>query len=396
MDPDRFHRRCRELERLGGWTERDARRLAELGPRVESDFAAVVGELLAQIGDLEEVREVLGRGRQPLAEVEAALLDWLRGLFSGRYQVDYAVSCWRAGESCLIMGLDPAQIHVSLARMRSRLVEAACDREETDQVVDAEALAALHRRLDLDLAIILEAYRSEYDRRQQQVERRAAAGQMASGVAHELRQPLNVLRTSAYYLLHAGNPSPEKTAEHLQRIERQVVVADRVITAMSTFAKLPAPVVVPVSLRQSLSEALESNPMPSEIEIRLACGEAVPCAVADFAQLQIVLGNLLRNAREAMPEGGCLSLSARREGRWVEISVSDTGVGIGDEDRRHILEPLYTTKPRGMGLGLAISRAIVEKHGGVLRVESEPDKGATFTVTLPAAEARTEGVEPQT
>ena len=133
--------------------------------------------------------------------------------------------------------------------------------------------------------------------------------------------------------------------------------------------------------------------MPSGIDVSIDCPEDLEPVPADFGQLQIVLGNLFRNASDAMPEGGRLSVTVRDDGERVEIAVADTGEGIEASDLERITEPLYTTKARGMGLGLAITRAIVEKHGGGIRVASEPGKGATFTVTLPRAAASEEEAE---
>ncbi len=104
-----------------------------------------------------------------------------------------------------------------------------------------ETVRALNKLLDLDLAIIEDAYQAEYMARLQRSERLATLGQVAGGVAHELRNPLNVVKTSVYYLLNARNPTPEKQAEHLRRIERNVELADNVITALSNFAKVPVP-----------------------------------------------------------------------------------------------------------------------------------------------------------
>jgi two-component system sensor kinase FixL len=108
--------------------------------------------------------------------------------------------------------------------------------------------------------------------------------------------------------------------------------------------------------------------------------------LGDAHQLRIVFGNLIRNARDAMPQGGELVIRARDVGNEVAIEVVDTGVGIRSEDLGKIMEPLYSTKARGIGLGLAITRAIVEKHGGKLDVASELGRGTTFTVTLSAAD----------
>ena len=104
-----------------------------------------------------------------------------------------------------------------------------------------ETVRALNKLLDLDLAIIEDAYQAEYMARLQRSERLATLGQVAGGVAHELRNPLNVVKTSVYYLLNARNPTPEKQADHLRRIERNVELADNVITALSNFAKVPVP-----------------------------------------------------------------------------------------------------------------------------------------------------------
>jgi signal transduction histidine kinase len=244
---------------------------------------------------------------------------------------------------------------------------------------------ALNQLLDLDLAIIEDAYQAEYMARLQRSERLATLGQIAGGVAHELRNPLNVVKTSVYYLLNARNPTEEKKAEHFRRIERHVVLADGVITALSSFAKMPVPALQPVPLGPCIREVLETNPVPEDCQVVIDCPPSLPCALADTMQLRIVLGNLVRNAREAMPQGGRLTFTARQEAGHIELAVADTGVGIPAESLARVMEPLYSTKARGLGLGLAIARAILEKNNGSLRVVSEPGRGSTFTVRLPAA-----------
>ncbi len=123
-----------------------------------------------------------------------------------------------------------------------------------------ETVRALNKLLDLDLAIIEDAYQTEYIARLQRTERLATLGQVAGGVAHELRNPLNVVKTSVYYLLNARNPTPEKKSDHLKRIERNVELADNVITSLSNFAKMPVPALVPIAIEPLLSESLEINP----------------------------------------------------------------------------------------------------------------------------------------
>jgi signal transduction histidine kinase len=107
----------------------------------------------------------------------------------------------------------------------------------------------------------------------------------------------------------------------------------------------------------------------------------------DSDQVTQVLINLVRNAIEAMPNGGTLTIRAAAVDGWVHTRVIDTGMGISDENMKKIFQPLFTTKTRGIGLGLAICRRLAEANGGVLTVESREGEGATFTLTLPVAAA---------
>jgi len=170
-----------------------------------------------------------------------------------------------------------------------------------------------------------------------------------------------VIKTSVYYLLNARNPTDDKRAEHLKRIERHVVLADGVITALSNFARMPVPDLKPVRARAVAEEAVELNPPPANIRVVHDWPDDLPPALADADQLRIVFANLVRNAREAMPQGGTLTFAVRAAGGRVEVTVADTGVGIPPEHLARIMEPLYTTKARGLGLGLALARAILEK-----------------------------------
>jgi signal transduction histidine kinase len=204
-------------------------------------------------------------------------------------------------------------------------------------------------------------------------------------VAHELRNPLNVIKTSVYYLLHARNPTPEKTSEHLQRIEQQVGLADRVITTLVSFAKMPLPELQPTVIGELVSQVLQTCQLSGNIEAIIDCPDSLPPVLADPDQLRIVLGNLIRNARDAMPEGGQLKIVGRAAEDHVEVDVIDTGVGIPAEHLSQISEPLFSTKSRGLGLGLALVRSILDKNQGALRVSSELGHGSAFTVQLRAA-----------
>jgi signal transduction histidine kinase len=158
-----------------------------------------------------------------------------------------------------------------------------------------------------------------------------------------------------------------------------------VITALSNFARLPVPNLQPFAVAACLREVLGHYEWPNIVAVTVDCPDDLPPALGDPSQLQIVFSNLVRNARDAMPHGGRLTITARAEQDAIDIAVADTGDGVPRENLSRIMEPLFTTKARGIGLGLAMARAIVEKHHGRISVVSEPGQGATFTVRLPAA-----------
>jgi signal transduction histidine kinase len=325
---------------------------------------------------------VITGGVAQVERLKGKLNQWVGDLFCGPYDAEYVLRRWRVGFRHVLIGLEQVYTNAALSRLRigiSQYLESNWAGTVHDMLA---AKRSLHRLLDLDLAIIELAYQTAFQERQQGIERLAAIGQIAGGVAHELRNPLNVVKTSVYYLINARSPSPEKMAEHLKRIERQVGIADSVITALNDFGRLPLPNMQPVPVEPHLREILEATPSTAEIEVRLECPVGLPPVQGDPHQLRIVFGNLIRNAREAMPKGGRLTISAQQLASEVNISVADTGVGIPADDLQRIMEPLFTTKARGIGLGLAISRAIVDKHHGRLEVSSEPGKGTTFVVSL--------------
>src|SRR5207249_3456425 len=129
---------------------------------------------------------------------------------------------------------------------------------------------------------------------------------------------------------------------------------------------------------------LEMTALPENVQVEIQCPSSLPPALADVDQVRIVFSNLVRNAREAMPQGGRLSITGCQLDDSVEVSFTDTGVGIPPEQLHQIMEPLYSTKARGLGLGLAIARSILDKNKGSLRLASELGRGSTFTVRLAA------------
>jgi signal transduction histidine kinase len=385
MDPETLYQRYQELQRYVGWTDEDAQRVHSVAAALDPCLPALVDDFYNEIDRHPNARKVITGGAAQVERLKGTLLRWLRELLAGPYDSAYVARRWKVGWRHVEIGLDQVYTNVALSRLRRGLLRALGETWQGAPPEERAVRRSLDALLDLDLAIIEDAYQAEYAARQQRSERLAAIGQVAGGIAHELRNPLNVVKTSVYYLLNARQPSPTKTAEHLQRIERHVVVADGVITALSNFARLPLPNLQPFPVELLVREVLELTPLPDNVQAVLDLPPSLPPGLADQEQLRIVLGNLIRNAREAMPQGGRLTITARPAGDAVEVDVSDTGVGIPAENLKRVMEPLYSTKARGLGLGLAIARSILEKNNGSLRVVSEPGRGTTFTVRLAAA-----------
>jgi two-component system, NtrC family, sensor kinase len=385
METDRRFQRYRELQAYVGWAAEDAQRVAAVGPLIEPSLPALIDDFYAEIERHPDALKVITGGRVQIERLKGTLVQWVRELLGGRYDSDYVSRRWRVGWRHVEIGLDQVFTNVALSRLRTGLVRVAQESWAGSLEEQRATVRALDKLLDLDLAIIEDAYQTEYTARMQRNERLATLGQVAGGVAHELRNPLNVVKTSVYYILNARTPSPEKTAEHLRRIERNVDLADGVITALSSFAKMPIPTLRPTPLNRCIVDALEANAPGAGIAVELDCPAESHRALADEDQLRIVFGNLIRNARDAMTQGGHLAIRCRHVEDIVEVEVTDSGVGIPAHDLARITEPLYSTKARGLGLGLAIVRSILDKCRGSLRVSSEPGKGSTFTVRLIAA-----------
>jgi signal transduction histidine kinase len=384
--PERLNR-YRELQAYVGWTDDDASRILRAGPFVRDRLLPLIDDFYEEIERHPQASKVITGGQAQVDRLKGTLIRWVQELFAGQYDAAYVDRRWKVGNRHVEIGLDQVYTNVALSRLRSGLVQLL----ESQWNGSAEELHAtirsLHKLLDLDLAIIEDAYQLEHLERHQRAERLITIGQVAGGVAHEVRNPLNVIKTSVYYLLNARNASQEKVREHLSRIQSQVAHADGVISALSNFARLPLPNLQPFDLSAALWETIETCGLPPMIELSVDCSEDLPSALGDQTQLQIVFSNLIRNARDAMPGGGRLQIFARGEPGWIELRIEDNGIGIPRENLSRITEPLFTTKARGIGLGLAMAKAIVEKHQGSLSAESELGRGSTFTVRFPAAPA---------
>lgn len=382
-----------ELRDYVGWEVDDAERLASLKPILEPSFDAIIDDFYEEVARHPKAVRVITGGDDQIARLKQTLRGWLSDLFSGPYDEPFVERRFLVGQRHVEIGLEQFYANVAMSRIRGRLLEALAQ-HPPESITERDAtIRSLNRILDLDSAIIDVAYQREFAAREQRQQRMATLGRVSGGIAHELRNPLNAVKTSVYYLLNAPDAPPDKTKEHLERIDRQVAISDNVITALSRFARLPVPTLRPVDLCDLVEQALDANPLPDNIKPQTHRPDKFPLVNGDQEQLVIVLGNLIRNACEAMPDGGELTISCQEtaavtegEAGRFELSVTDTGSGIKPDILPQIMEPLFSTKTRGLGLGLALAQAILKRHDADLSVASKPGDGTTFTMTLNIAE----------
>jgi PAS domain S-box-containing protein len=211
----------------------------------------------------------------------------------------------------------------------------------------------------------------------------AVLGQLAGGLAHELRNPLSVINNAAYFLKMKLSGADGTTKEYLAMIASEVRDAEKVVSDLLNLSRIRAAVQKKTVASDLLAHVLEKRPPTKDITVNTRIAPDLPALFVDSKQIEHVLINLVTNAYQAMHKGGQLTMNARAEKGRVHLSVTDTGCGIAKENMEKLFEPLFTTKARGIGLGLAVSKGLVEANGGSIEVESEDGKGSTFTVVLP-------------
>src|SRR5438309_1209160 len=205
-------------------------------------------------------------------------------------------------------------------------------------------------------------------------ERLAILGQLAGGVSHELRNPLGVVKNSAYYL-RMILPDDHPAGKHLGIIEREVEAANRIVAALLDFARFSVPSRVPSDLNAVVRTCVERETVPDTVTVAAPLAEDLPLVAVDPDHIGLALGNLIRNALQAMPDGGALTVETSWTAEDVLVGVADTGGGIAPEHLDKIFEPLFTTKTRGFGPGLALVKRLLEANGGQITVESAPGQG---------------------
>lgn len=227
-----------------------------------------------------------------------------------------------------------------------------------------------------------------------QTERLAAIGRMAAHVTHEVRNPLSSIGLNVDMLGDEIHDPGSESKKLLESIQQELERLESITEEYLRLARLPEPSLTPEDpshLLRDTAEFVRREMDASGVELSLDLAAQLPAVAMDEPQLRQALLNLLRNAREAMPDGGVAKLEATRYESGVRIQVHDEGAGIGEEEREHVFDLFYTTKERGTGLGLPLTQQIVVAHGGRIACKPRHPQGTTFEVWLPAAAQTTSG-----
>jgi len=219
-------------------------------------------------------------------------------------------------------------------------------------------------------------------------EKLAAIGKLAGGVGHELRNPLGAIKNAAYYI--KGKVTNSELAKREPRIieflgimDDEINSSNKIISDLLNFSRVAKPTVSPAKIRKVMEDVLSRLTVPENIEVINKVDANLPEVEIDADQIRQVFVNIATNAIQGMPEGGKLTIDARKGDKFLEVAISDTGDGISEDVIGKIFDPLFTTRAKGIGLGLAVCKSIIERHGGAIGVESKVGEGATFTVKLP-------------
>ena len=370
-----------ELQDYVGFGPADQVILRALHPGLAPDFLAVSELFYARILEYPAAREVLERGESSVGQLKHSLVAWMDGLFQGPWDDSYVERRARIGRVHVRVGLPQHYMFGAMNVLRRELSARISNLLEPTSPEHQLAQNALSRMLDLELAIMLQTYREDLEAQKARTERMATFGQVVASIGHELRNPLGVAESSVFLLEKRVGTDPG-AKKHLLRISEQIANAIGIINALLDLVRDRPIDPQSLTLSEILARAVDLVPRPAGIRFEIGPLDGLR-VLGDAAQLRQVFVNLLQNAVEACSETGVVTVEGRSVGGKVEISVEDTGHGVDPAVKSRLFEPLTSTKPRGVGLGLALVKRIADRHRGTIVHVAPPTGGARFVLTLP-------------
>lgn len=236
------------------------------------------------------------------------------------------------------------------------------------------------------LAFQRRVHQENLERELRQSQQLAVIGEMLAGLAHEIKNPLHTITGFIQMIENKIEPENEKIRKYTAAAFREIKKLNKLVIDVLDLARQSEPKLELVQIKEILASALSilyDQLVKAGIKIKEIYEEVLPQVKVDPYQIRQVFINIIANAVHAMPTGGTIEITAKTEDDKISVAIADTGVGIPQKDLKKIFLPFFSTKKRGSGLGLDISKKIVEKHQGEIKVESYPKQGTKFTIKLP-------------
>lgn len=384
----------------------DGRLLAVIRGPWKERIPAMVDDFYERILADPSARQVL---RDPLAvdRLRVSLCEWAYDLLDNPAAEGPEAAQWferrtRIGTRHVEVGLPPRFMPLAMNVVRVHIHQIICQHVE-DRAALAATLNAADRALDLELAVMLESYRQLADSELRKTERLATVGRLATGISHELRNPLGIINTGVHILgqlidradaeqasAPAGVSGPARRQRDewrlpLERIARGARQARELSNQLLEYVRVRTPRLFSSPVLAVLQEACAIASIDDSISIDVHVTPEDLCARCDAADLARCLSNLISNAGQAAGDDGSppkVHLDARAVGRALEIRVTDNGPGVSSDLDGRIFEPLYTTRPNATGLGLAIARDLVSSQRGTVSLANPGERGACFLIRL--------------
>jgi two-component system, NtrC family, sensor histidine kinase HydH len=376
-----------ELKRYVSFGPADEDALRAFHPLAASEFPRIAEVFYDHILNHEEARRALEGGESKVGRLKVTLVSWMHKLFQGPWDEEYFELRCRIGRVHVRIALPQHYMFGAMNVIRRELGSLVA-RHYAGQPRELDAAqTAVDKMLDLELAMMLHTYREDLVAQQERIERLSTFGQLAGTIGHELRNPLGVIESSLY-ILKGRLTDDERTTKHLNRIGEQLAISNQIINTLLDLIRDRPLSREQVPLAEVVAGAREAVPLPDGVRLTVSGLEELPEVAGDPAQLRQVFVNLLENAVHAVDGAGEIRVAGARRDGMAEVAVEDTGPGVDPSIGRRLFEPLVTTKTKGIGLGLALVRRILERHEGTVAYERAAGRGARFVVRLPAGGPR--------
>lgn len=359
----------REMAKAVGFDSGDEQQLVELSGWLKPYFPRVVDEFYQVLLANTEMASLFEDEHQ-VARQKSSLQNWLLDVFSGGYDDEYVRRHAAIGRVHLRIGLSQKFAIAMMGVIREAL-DAVISEHAPEGTDVLQARRSIGRILDLELTVMLSTYSELHDERLRTNERLLTLGQLAGSVAHELRNPLAVIDTSAHLLLRRHGD--EASAKHLNRIQEHTRLCTKIVHGLMDLARNQTV----ARASHSLTETIRIASAHPAIELSLADVDAPH----DDLLIGQVITNLVNNASEAGAKK--IRVSLRQDGDRAVLEVQDDGPGVSPPVLARLFEPLVSGRSEGVGLGLALCRRIARAHGGSIDGVNLAEGGARFTVRLP-------------